>query len=325
MIRIAISTASREEHLKVATVFIATCFTALAVSAAGLCWIGSAIASPYSDINAAAATSPVTVQNVRNNVSMLQGSGGNIGVLTGGDGILMVDAGIAVSQQKILAALHTLSDGKLRYVINTHWHWDHTDGNGWLRQAGATIIADKHVVTRLTQTLRIVEWEHTFTPTPDAALPNQAITADKTMRFDNETVRIRHYQPSHTDGDMSVYFVKANVLQTGDTFWNGMYPFIDYVVGGSIDGAIRAANTNISMANNRTLVIPGHGPAGNSAQLVEFRDMLVAIRDKVAALKSQGKSLEEVVAAKPTSSYDAKWGQSVINGKLFTALVYRGV
>ena len=143
--------------------------------------------------------------------------------------------------------------------------------------------------------------------------------------MDGETVRIRHYEHGHTDGDMSVYFAKADVLQTGDTFWNGIYPFIDYVTGGSIDGAIRAANANLAMASDNTVVIPGHGPVGNRAQLMEFRDMLVAIRARIAALKARGNSLQQVLAAKPTASYDAQWGTSVINGALFTALVYRGV
>jgi glyoxylase-like metal-dependent hydrolase (beta-lactamase superfamily II) len=284
-----------------------------------------AFASPYSDINTAAATGPVSVERLRGNISMLSGSGGNIGVLSGSDGLLMVDAGIAVSQRKIEAALHSIEPSKVGYVIDTHWHWDHTDGNGWLRRAGATVIADRLAMRRLTQTIRVVEWEHTFTPIPKAELPNRIITGDKTMRFDGETIRIKHYRPGHTDGDMSVYFTRADVLQTGDTFWNGVYPFIDYVTGGSIDGAIRAANANIAMATDHTQVIPGHGPSGGRAELVAFRDMLVAIRDKVAALKSQGKSLSEIVAAKPTADYDAKWGGSVISGALFTALVYRGV
>ncbi len=119
--------------------------------------------------------------------------------------------------------------------------------------------------------------------------------------------------------------MKADVLSTGDTFWNGVYPFIDYVTGGSIDGAIRAANVNIAMAKPGTLVVPGHGPIGNRAQLVAFRDMLVAVRGKVAALKAQGKSVDQVVAAHPTAAFDAKWGKSVIGGALFTRLVYRGV
>jgi glyoxylase-like metal-dependent hydrolase (beta-lactamase superfamily II) len=300
---------------------------ALAVLAATMAALATAPAdaSPYSDINAAAAASPITVHPLRGHVSMLDGSGGNIGVLAGPDGLLMVDAGIAVSQPKIVAALRSIDPGKVRYVINTHWHWDHTDGNGWLRRAGATVIADQQVVRRLTQTIRVVEWEHTFTPISKAELPNQALSGDKTLHFDGETARIRHYQHGHTDGDMSVYFARADVLQTGDTFWNGMYPFIDYVTGGSIDGAISAANANLAMAGNNTIVIPGHGPVGNRAQLIEFRDMLVAIRAKVAALKAKGNSLEQVLAAKPTASYDAKWGNSVINGALFTALVYRGV
>jgi glyoxylase-like metal-dependent hydrolase (beta-lactamase superfamily II) len=284
-----------------------------------------AIASPYSDINAAAAASPVIVQPLRSNISMLQGSGGNIGVLAGPDGLLMVDDGIAVSEKKIADALHTINPGKLRYVINTHWHWDHTDGNGWARRVGATIIADEQTIRRLSQTIKIVEWEHTFTPVPKAELPNLAITADKTLHLNGETIQIRHYRPSHTDGDLSVYFVKADVLQTGDTFWNGVYPFIDYVTGGSIDGAITAANTNIEMAVDQTIVIPGHGPIGNRAQLIEFRDMLVTVRAKIATLKAEGKTLKQVIAAKPTEDYDAKWGASVISGVLFTALVYRGL
>jgi glyoxylase-like metal-dependent hydrolase (beta-lactamase superfamily II) len=283
------------------------------------------LASPYSDINEAAASGPISVEHLRGNISILEGSGGNIGVLSGPNGLLMVDAGIAVSRRMIIDALHKIQPGKPRYVINTHWHWDHTDGNGWLRRMGATIIADRRAVRRLTQTIRVVEWEHTFTPIPKAELPNRIITGDKTMHFDGEALRIKHYGPGHTDGDMSVYFARADVLQTGDTFWNGVYPFIDYATGGSIDGAIRAANVNIAMVTDHTQVIPGHGPAGGRAELVAFRDMLVSIRDRVAALKSQGKSLSDVIAAKPTADYDAKWGGSVISGSLFTALVYRGV
>ena len=284
-----------------------------------------AAASPYSDINTAAASNPITTHPVRGNISMLDGSGGEMTVLSGPEGLLMVDAGIAVSQAKIQAALKAINPGKLRYVILTHWHWDHADGDGWVRKTGATIVADKIAVERLTQTNRIVEWEHTFTPIPKADLPNEVITGDRTMHFGGETLKIRHYRPGHTDGDISVYFEKTDVLSTGDTFWNGVYPFIDYVTGGSIDGAIRAANANLAMAKANTLVVPGHGPTGNRAQLVAFRDMLVTIRGNVAALKAKGLSAEQAVAAKPTAAFDAKWGQSVINGALFTRLVYRGV
>ena len=286
---------------------------------------GATHASPYSVINAAAAAGPITVHHVRGAVSMLDGSGGEMTVLSGPKGVLMVDAGIAVSQTKIRGALKSLNPGPLRCVILTHWHWDHSDGDGWVRRAGATIVADKASVERLKQTNRIVEWEHTFTPVAKASLPNVIITRDTTMHFGGETLRVRLYKPGHTDDDLSVYFEKADVLSTGDTFWNGVFPFIDYVTGGSIDGAIQAANENLKLAKSTTLVVPGHGPAGDRSQLVAFRDMLVKVRDRVASLKAKGMSVDEVVAAKPTAEFDPQWGRSVINGDLFTRLVYRGV
>lgn len=281
--------------------------------------------TPYDVINAAAASSPITVHRLRGGVAMLEGSGGNIGVLTMPTGKLMVDAGIAVSEAKIKAALDGLGAGPLRTVVLTHWHWDHSDGDGWVRRTGARLIADRQAIERLKQTNRIVEWGHTFTPVAAGSLPDQAMPGDGALRFGTETALIRHYRAGHTDGDISVYFRKADVLQTGDTFWNGVYPFIDYVTGGSIDGAIGAANENLHLARRGTIVIPGHGPVGGYGDLVAFRDMLVEVRGKVAALKAAGKSLAEVEAARPTAALDAKWGRSVIDGQLFTALVYRGV
>lgn len=284
-----------------------------------------AFASPYSDINAAAKAGPVTVQQLRGNISMLQGSGGNITALAGQDGFFMVDAGIAVSKDMIVAALKSIHPGKIKLAVNTHWHWDHADGNEWVRAGGASIIADRNAIKRLKQTIRVVEWEHTFTPISAKALPNIQIVGDRNLKINGEDVFIRHYKSGHTDGDISVYFAKADILSVGDTFWNGQYPFIDYVTGGSIDGAIAAANANITMSTEHTIIVPGHGPVGNRSSQIEFRDMLVSVRDRVARLKAQGKTLEQVQAMTPTVDFDAKWGRSVIKGSLFTALVYRGV
>lgn len=294
-------------------------------SAAGPAPARTPAATPYSTINAAAAASPITVHAVRGGVSMLEGSGGNIGVLVGGDGLLIVDFGIAVSQKKIEDALGRLNSGPLRYAVLTHWHWDHADGAGWVRRQGAQLMASRETVKHLSQTIRVAEWGHTFKAIPAADLPDMPLDVEKTLNFGGETVVIRPYTRSHTDGDLSVYFKQADVLQTGDTFWNGMYPFIDYVAGGSIGGMIEAANENLELANSQTLVIPGHGPVGGRAQLLAFRDMLVDIRERVAALKAKGLSLKEVQAARPTATYDAQWGKSIIDGGLFTALVYRGV
>ena len=292
---------------------------------AGVASPPSAMASPYSDINHAAATAPITVHPLRGGVSMLEGSGGNIGVLAGPDGMLLADTGIAVSQAKIEAALAGLSKGPIRYAVNTHWHWDHTDGNAWVHRAGAKIIAARNAGAHLQETLRVVEWEHTFTPVEHDARPGETLVAEKVIAMGGERVWVRPYRPGHTDGDLSVFFERANVLVTGDTLWNGVYPFIDYVGGGGIDGAIRAADANLAMSGPETIIIPGHGPIANRADAQAFRNMLVEIRRRVAALKAQGKSLADVQAAKPTADYDGKWGRSIINGELFTALVYRGV
>ncbi len=300
---------------------------AIALAVGAICAPGTAAQeqTPYDRINAAAAASPIKVTALRGGVSLLEGSGGNIGVLTGPEGYFLVDTGIAVSRDKILAALKSLGPGPLRYAVNTHWHWDHADGNAWIREAGATVIASRNTERRLGQTIRVVEWQHTFTPNAAQDRPNLLVSAPRTIKLNGEAILIRPYVPGHTDGDVSVYFPKADVLQVGDTWWNGQYPFIDYVAGGSIDGAIQLANANISMAKEGTLVIPGHGPVGTRAQLIEFRDMLVAVRDRVARLKRGGMSLEQVLVARPTADLDSKWGASLINGTLFTSLVYRGV
>jgi glyoxylase-like metal-dependent hydrolase (beta-lactamase superfamily II) len=280
--------------------------------------------TPYDKINAEAAAGPIDIQQAHG-ITVLEGSGGNIGVLPGPDGLLMVDVGIAVSRQKIEAVLRQLSPGKIRYVINTHWHWDHSDGNAWAHEDGATLIAQANTARHLNESIRVVEWGHTFVPVPAAARPTVLVDDALTLNINGESVRICQYAASHTDGDLSVYFPKADVLFTGDTWWNGLYPFIDYVAGGSIDGMIHAANTNLELAGEHTSIVPGHGPIGTRAQLAEYRDMLVAIRGRVAELKQRGLSLNQVLAAKPTEAFDAKYGQDVIGPALFTALVYRGV
>lgn len=297
----------------------------LALFGAVLLAASAATASPYSDINRAAKAGPVDVTPLRGGLSMLSGSGGNITALPGPRGFLLVDTGIALSQKMIARALRSIQPGKIRLAITTHWHWDHADGNSWVRAAGADIIADRATVARLKQTIRVPEWEHTFTPIAAAALPNVVIAGDRTFKMNGQTVRIRHYRPGHTDNDISVYFVGADVLSVGDTFWNGQYPFIDHSTGGSINGAIAAANANIAMATNRTIIVPGHGPVGDRASQIAFRDMLVAVRDRVARLKRRGMTLAQVQAAKPTATFDKRWGRSIITGYLFTALVYRGV
>jgi glyoxylase-like metal-dependent hydrolase (beta-lactamase superfamily II) len=278
--------------------------------------------TPYDTINAAAASATIDSSPLRRGLIVLFGSGGNITVLTGANGKFLVDGGIALSKVKLKAALDAIGPEPLKYLVNTHWHWDHSDGNEWLHNLGATIIARPETLKDLQSTIRIEEWGHTFTPVPPAALPTVLISKEKIMDFDRERVVIRPYLPSHTNGDLVVYFTRADVLATGDTYWNGLYPFIDHEVGGGIDGMIRAANMDISAAGDNTIIVPGHGPLSGKKDLMEYRDMLVDIRNKVSSLKSEGLSEEQAIAAKPSAAYDGKWGTSIINPALFVHLIY---
>jgi len=283
----------------------------------------SAVSStPYDTINAAAASDNIDSSPLRGGLTALFGSGGNITVLSGADGKFLVDGGIALSKLRLTAAIDAIGPEPLKYLVNTHWHWDHTDGNEWLHNAGATIIARPQTLKDLKSTIRIEEWGHTFTPVPPAALPTVLVSKEKIMEFDGERIVIRPYLPSHTNGDLVVYFTRADVLATGDTYWNGLYPFIDHEVGGGIDGIIRAANLDITAAGDNTIIVPGHGPLSGKQKLIEYRDMLVDIRNKVSSLKSKGLSEEQAIAAKPSAAYDGTWGTSIINPALFVHLVY---
>ena len=281
--------------------------------------------SPVVTIRREAATAKIDVHKLRGNISVLEGSGGNIAVLTGRDGKVLIDAGITASRPRIMEALDGLSGDPIRHLINTHWHFDHTDGNEWLHSEGAEITAQENTRKHLSETTRVEDWNFTFPSSPSDALPTKVFDQDQMLQLNGATIELKKYSPAHTDSDISVYFSEADVLHVADTFWNGYFPFIDYSTGGNIDGMIRAANANVDRATDKTIVIPGHGPIGNKAQLTEFHDMLVAIREKVAALKKQGKSRDETVAAKPTADYDKQYGGFVIKGDFFTKLVYAGV
>lgn len=302
---------------------IAACAMGIAMSIPFL--VNAEVTSPVLAINDAAATAKITVQALRGNVSVLMGSGGNIGVLSEPDGKLLVDAGIAVSKPRVKEALDSISKVPPKFLINTHWHWDHTDGNDWVHSEGATIIAHENVMKRLMERTRVIEWGYTFPPVPPGGLPTVTYAKQKTIKFADETVVLSNHGSGHSDGDTIVYFKKADVLQLGDIFWNGHYPFIDYGAGGSIDGMIRLANVGLKQGTANSIIVPGHGPVGDRAQLAEYRDMLVTIRKNVATLKKQGKSLAEIVALKPTAKFDAKYGDYVIDPAFFTLLVYTGV
>lgn len=277
-------------------------------------------------IKDSAASSPMTAYKLRGNVSVLEGSGGNIAVLTGPDGLVLIDAGIAVSRPQLSKTLSDLSSDPVTHLINTHWHFDHTSGNDWLHSVGAKIIAHQNTRKHLTEIQRVEDWDYNFLPSSAGAIPSEVLSADRTLKLNGASIELKPYQPAHTDSDLSVRFAEADILHSGDTYWNGIYPFIDYSTGGNIDGMIAASDANLATTTDNTIIIPGHGkPVSNKSELKAFRDMLVDIRDKVAALKRSGRTLQETVAAKPTAAHDAKWGQFVIDPPFFTKLVYEGV
>ena len=273
-----------------------------------------------------ATKAPIKVHKLRGNVSILEGSGGNIAVLTGSDGKVFVDAGITASRPRILEAANLLSSDPIRHLINTHWHFDHTDGNAWLNAEGVAILAHENTHERLISAQRVDDWDFNFPASPLAAIPTEVLEREKGLMLNRSTLHLKHYGPAHTDGDISVTFSEADILHAGDTYWNGIYPFIDYSTGGNINGMVKAAEANVAAATDRTIVIPGHGnPVSNRTELSAYRDMLVSIHENVARLKRQGRSLQETIAAKPSAAFDAKWGQFLITPEFFTRLVYEGV
>ena len=210
-------------------------------------------------------------------------------------------------------------------VLNTHWHFDHPGGNEFFGQHGARIIAQDNVRTRMGQDQFIEAFGFTFPPSPAAALPALTFPETLTVHHGAETIRLQHVAPAHTDGDVLMHFAQANVLHTGDLFFNGFYPFIDYSSRGWIGGMVAAADQALAMCDGRTRIIPGHGPLAAPADLKAARDMLATVQGRVEALLDAGKNLDEIVAAALTRDLDERWGKGFFTGELFTRNATAGI
>ena len=269
-----------------------------------------------------AKTATVKVVPLTSNLFVIENTGGNITVLNGPDGKLMVDAGISGSHSQILAALEGISSNPLREVISTHWHFDHTGGNPWLHEAGARITAHENTKKHMEVPTRVTPWSYTFPPTPQPGLPTRLLEAGTSFNMNGTHVDVTHLHHAHTDGDLVVVFQEGNVISAADTFWNGYYPFIDREAGGTIDGMIAATEANLARADEKTRIVPGHGPIAFKAELQDYHDMLVAVSTSVSHRKQGGMAIESVVAARPTASFDAKWGHYAVSPDDFVRLVY---
>ena len=269
----------------------------------------------------------VQIKTVRvsDNVYMLVGSGGNIGLSIGEDGAFMIDDQFAPLTDKILAAVRTLTDQPVRFLVNTHWHGDHTGGNENLGNAGAIIVAHENVRESMSSEHFMKAFNRTVPASPEAALPIVTFTDAMTFHWNGDDVHVFHVKPAHTDGDSMIHFRSANVLHTGDTFFNGMYPYIDVSSGGSIDGMIAAADTALKLCNDQTQIIPGHGELADADDLRAYREVLQAVRDRVRSLVDAGKTRDEVIAAKPSAEFDADWGGGFMQPDVWVGIVYDGM
>lgn len=279
-----------------------------------------------------AAATPAAAQNpdsvtirtipVRGNISMLMGQGGNIGVSTGADGGFVIDDEYPAHTAKVQAVLAALSPKPVRFVVNTHWHGDHTGGNQALTGGGAIVVAHDNVRRRMSTEQFLEAFQAKIPPSPAAALPVVTFADQISFHWNGEEIRVFHVKPAHTDGDAIVHFTGSNVIHTGDIFFNGLYPFIDGSSGGNVEGMLAAVDQVLALANADTKIIPGHGPLATRADLVSYRAMLVTVTDRIRALIRQKKTLDEVVAAKPTAEFDAAWGKAFLNPAMFIAITY---
>jgi cyclase len=314
--------------------FLAHLFPATLLRASAAGYAQQQTPSPVdllADMRARFNAAPLETQRLAEDVTMLSGPGGSVVVLNGPDGKFVVDTFVAPAWPRLKEALDGLGNAPLKYVINTHWHFDHTDNNAPLHATGATVLAHENTEKDMSEPHDLpvlyrgpdgaLAGLH-FDPSPVEALPQQTFAASYKLHANGETLALQHVAPAHTDSDIYVHFQRANVIQMGDLFFNGMYSYIDPGTGGNINGMIAAADKILSLAGNDTKIVAGHGPLGNKADLAKSRNMLITSRDRADKLKSAGKSAQEAVAEKPFADLDSAWGQGIINSDQWVQIVY---
>jgi cyclase len=274
-------------------------------------------------VRAQMGSAPIETTKLADGLVMLSGPGGNVVVLFGREGKVVVDSFVQPAWSRLKSTLDGLDGSPLKTLIDTHWHFDHSDNNANFRSAGAGILAHENTKKRLSEPHDVLGMH--FEPSPAEALPTDTFADRRTVTLNSEQIILAHVPPAHTDTDILVHFSNGNVLHMGDLFFNGRYPFIDASTRGNINGMISAADRALQMANDKTKIVPGHGPLGDRVVLQRYRTVLATIRDRVRTQKAKGATIEQVQAAKPTAEFDAQWGKGMMGPNDFVALVYAGV
>jgi len=264
------------------------------------------------------------VTPVRGSVYMMvMEPAGNLGVSAGPDGAFIIDDQFAPMTGRIITAVGKLTEQPIKYVLNTHWHGDHTGSNENFGNMGHIIVAHDNVRTRMTTDQYHLVFRAATPPHPDAALPVVTFSDSMMFYFNYDVIHVIHVPAAHTDGDAIFYFENADVMHTGDAFINRGFPLIDIASGGTIKGQIEATNKMLELAGSDTIIIPGHGPLADRPRMIEIRDMLVQARNAVVKLLDQGMSLDEILAEKPLAGLEAQWGQGIVKGRLFVRIIYQ--
>jgi len=264
----------------------------------------------------------ITLVPVTSGVYMLQGAGGNIGLSVGSDDAFMIDDQYAALTPRIRAAIATVTNKPVRFLVNTHWHGDHSGGNQNMAAAGSILVAHENVRRRMSTEQFNELFKSRTAPSPSAALPVITFSDEISFFVNGDTIRVSHVRNAHTDGDAVITFRRANVVHMGDNFFNGAYPFIDLSSGGSLDGVIATSRRVLDMSTADTRIIPGHGPLASRADLQRYHDMLADVRARLVPYAARKAPLADVLAARPLATYDAGWGKGFMKPDVFLTIAY---
>jgi glyoxylase-like metal-dependent hydrolase (beta-lactamase superfamily II) len=289
------------------------CLTLLSFTAVGQAPPAPVAAEPRPAIRA---------QPVRPGLHVLASAGGNVAVWTGADGIVVVDDSLATLTPQLLEAIAKIEPGPVRFVVNTHWHPDHTGGNETLGRSGSVVVAHDNARARMSEPQVVEEYDLKVPAAPKAALPVVTFADSVALHLNGDNLQLAHVDAAHTDGDLVAWWELANVVHVGDLYYNGSYPFIDLGSGGSLAGVVAAIELVLERADAKTIVIPGHGPIANRSELSAYRDMLVAVGRRVREGIEAGRSEEEIVASRPTADYDERFGKGSMTADRFVRNVY---